>query len=372
MSKPRVVCDANPMCFGSSSALLAIVDHLDAHTTALAHGVTAELLGVDPAVDEVLDVDVKDSRAVGEVLRERRFDAALVVSNQANVAAYAAAGLPVFFVDILYWYGARKNQTVWRLAYRTFVQAFPGVVERVAGGETPGRPVVVGPLVRRIPVGSARHGTLVNIGGARSRFVVPGQNSPYVELVCRWMEAMQQDLPAGPIDVACGVDAVRVARSVVTTERIAAATLAQPAFLARLGSAALYLTAPGLNAVFEGLLAGSEMVILPPQNATQVLQLAHYEAAGLVPPGLNLDALVPGFEVPERVGDEAELTRDVLGALAVVARSEAANQHITDHLRHQIRTSSQRTAARRDFLGSLGPLGGPAVAGEIAAWWAAL
>ncbi|MEC9400146.1 MAG: hypothetical protein VX475_21150, partial [Myxococcota bacterium] len=97
----RLLCDSNPMCYGSSSALLSILEHVDAHVTALASGITLELLSTDPGVDEMLEVEVKSPEEVSRAIEGRSFDAVLVVSNQSNIEVYASRGIPIFFVDIL-------------------------------------------------------------------------------------------------------------------------------------------------------------------------------------------------------------------------------------------------------------------------------
>ena len=142
-------------------------------------------------------------------------------------------------------------------------------------------------------------------------------------------------------------------------------------FRGRLAASEVLLTAPGLNAVFEALADDRPLVFLPPQNATQVLQLARYERAGIVRPGLNLTDLVPGMERVERVGDEAAYTRAVLDAIAEVAASARLREVVASHVRGQLRTvrSPEAAAARRAFRDGLGVAGGPSVARAIHAWW---
>lgn len=369
----RLLCEANPMAYGSSSALLSILDHLDADVTALVRDVTGEMLGRDPAIGRAVTVDVKDPAAVASALEGLTADAVLVVSNLANVAAYHARGIPVFFVDILYWYSAQKRHPVWDLAERTYAQAFPGVAERLREERHARPPTVVGPLIRPVPSVAREHvGTLVNLGGVRSRFIDANDASPFLALICSVLGAVQPQLPQGPLTVAAGEDAARHARS-WGLPAVDARSLAQREYLERLGEAALVLTAPGLNAVFEALEAERPMVFLPPQNATQVLQLARYEDAGLVPRGLNLTELVPALDRVERVADEGAYTRAVLEALGTVTRSPSLVRWVVAHVTRQIEGvhDPARVGARAAFRASLGPLGGPTIARDIERWWSA-
>ncbi|WP_233561319.1 hypothetical protein [Sorangium cellulosum] len=367
--RPRLLCDANPMAYGSSSALLAILEHVDAEAVALVRDVTAELLGADPAITRTIAVDVKDPDAVARALEGEHFDAALVVSNLANIEVYRRRGLPIFFVDILYWYSARKDHAVWTAAQRGYAQAFPGVRERVEALPPAVRPVVVGPLIRTMPPRSkAPQGTLINLGGVRSRFIDPGRAPMFLEWVARILHEVEPLLPPGPILIAAGSDACAVLGPILPP-RAKAVSLPQPAYLQALADAALFLTAPGLNAVFEALWLDVPVVFLPPQNATQVLQLARYEAVELVPPGINLPGLVPALDLPERIDDEGAYTERVLAALRTALRSGAVLEAAARHVAMQIREVASREAARRRFRSSLGAPGGAAIASDIHRFW---
>jgi hypothetical protein len=185
-AKMRLLCDANPMAYGSSSALLAILDHLDAEVIALVRDVSGELLGADPAVTRTIAVDVKNPDAVARAIATEIFDAVLVVSNLSNIEVYRRACKPIFFVDILYWYGARKGRAVWSVAERTYAQMFPGVREQIERLPAEWRPTIVGPLIRDMPPRShAPRDTLVNLGGVRSRFIDPDHASMFLVCVAR-------------------------------------------------------------------------------------------------------------------------------------------------------------------------------------------
>lgn len=363
----KLLCDTNPMCYGSSATLLAILDHIEADTTVLTEGVTSEILSGDSNVDRTVATQLKNPEEVFRKIGHEDFDAVLVVNNQSNIEAYVDRGWPVFYVDILFWYGREKaSKPVWRLATRAFVQSFPGVLERTSTMSASERPQIVGPIVRRPPV-RERRGTLVNIGGARSRFVLPGRNSHYTALVCSSIEALSGLLPCGPVDIAAGREAVESMVGWAPPPGFRIGTFDNITYLQRLGSAALCVTAPGLNAVFEGLYSGADMVFLPPQNASQVLQLAAYEKAGIVAPGLNLDALVGDFTVPDDVTEEGELTLAVLGALERLGKGRA----VVEHLRTQLSEQETRRAAREAFMRSLGEPGGSSIGRAIMDWYVA-
>lgn len=367
-----LVCDTNPMCYGSSTALLCILDPLreelggDVHVTAMVHGVTREVLSEDRSVDAALEVDVKSPSDVERALSNRAIDAALVVSNQSSIEVYRRLGIPLFFVDILYWFGLAKTGPVWRMAEQTFAQNFPGVQERARQADPP--PTVVGPLLRDLPPAAARRrGTLVALGGGRSRWVLPGVNSHYATSVADWVVRLSS-LPE-PITLAAGREALAsIPREHPIRRRADLVTLPHLDYLARLASSELLLTAPGLNAVFEGLYSATPTATLPPQNASQVAQLQRYEQAGIFPSGLNLPAL--DAELPESWAAESEAvqTQLVLESLRRIARP-ARRDLIVDTLARQIATLPTREHLVREFCRSLGPPGGHEVARALASWW---
>lgn len=368
MRKMTILCDTNPMCYGSSTAALCILSRLDAHVHAIAMDSSMEVMTSSPHVDHVIELDVKDPNSLRAVDLEQ-YDAALVVSNQSNVAYYHERGLPVFYVDILYWFGRSKRQPVWSFAQQTFVQNFPGVAARIE--QAPRPPQLVGPLIE--PPAAAQtsgspEGTFVNLGGGRSRWVIPGENTWFSQQVVRWLSQARERLPQ-PITIATGAQAAHVARQVIPPDMdIHVVTLPHDRCLEHIRRAKCYITTPGLNAVFEGIALGQSALFLPPQNATQVLQLRRYEEAGLVAPGLNLDVLDADFTMAH-LHDEARLTPAVLESLERLrARADTAAR-VVRHLTDQLSTSKARGIKQRQFMRQLGPPGGQQVAQAIEQWW---
>ena len=348
--------------------MLSILEHVDAISTALVRDVTAELLARDKAVNEVIHVENKSPAAVRDVVDLSQYDAVLVVSNQSNIELYAERGLPIFFVDVLYWCGARKNQPVWDLAEHSFIQQFPGVEERVEHQGYRKPPVVVGPLIRNASSQEVNgSGTLIQIGGARSRWIRPGENSEFPRMVIDWLRHKDLKLPR-PWTFAGGREAVKVARQHPLADDIEVVSYPYNEFLSKLKGSEVYVTTPGQGAVFEGLRTDIDMLFLPPQNATQVLQLQIYEQAGLVMPGINLMALDPDFDLSLLDATEDRLTPEVLQSLRRIDTPEIADV-VGRHLQEQYKKLSTVRSARCEFASFLGAPGGSVVADALSRWW---
>lgn len=364
----QLLCDSNPMAYGSTAAMLAVLDHTGAHHTAMAGSITQELLAQDPAVHELVQVDNKRVEQVAALLDQRTFDAALVVSNRSNLELYRSRALPVFFLDILFWYGDDKTHSVWDTAVEAFAQDFPGVRERIDSMRLERPPTVVGAVIRRPTPGEPIGRALVNLGGVRSRFIDAERSKTFLSIVRATLDGIDHALPAGEIDVACGTDAARWL-STQLPARYRPRTLHAAEMTRLMSNASIVITTPGLNAVLEGLVAKRPMAFLLPQNASQVFQLARYESAGIVQEGLNLPALL-GLAFPEQLGDEQAYSHRILEELAKIEQSPSHTNSVVEHVLAQI--SDQRSqglcAARERFAAQFCGDGASAIGQAIRRW----
>lgn len=370
MSLLRLLCDTNPMAYGSTASLAAILARLDvsAEPIVMARDVSLELMRhVGPGV-RVIEVNVKDPSAVASVLAREKPDAAVVISNLSNLRAYEDAGVPVFFVDVLFWYGEHKDESRWAHFEEGFALDFPGVAERVRALGWRKPVTIVGPLLRDLPARAGEpHGTLVNLGGVRSVFMTPERARAGLMVIANILRAIQPELPRGDIFVATGGDAATLIRPLLPTS-MSVGVLSPTDYDAMLQGSALLLTLPGLNAVLEGMAAGVPLAFLPALNASQCLQLRRYQQAGVGASGIELDRFVE-LVIPERVADEQALTVEVIAALERIAASPDSLRDMAGAVRVQLPTAPQLTDRRRAFVDTLGAPGAPLIADAIARWW---
>ena len=366
----RLLCDPNPMAYGSTATLAAILAELKQSTEVVALGrdVSLELMRLAAPGARLIDVDVKDPGAVAPVVARERPDAALVISNHANLRAYQAAGVPVFFVDVLFWYGERKDESLWASFAEGFAMDFPGVRERVQALGWAKPPTIIGPLLRQLPAGlSQRSGTLVNLGGVRSVFMSPERMRAGVGLVARVLWSIQPALPAGEVVVATGTDAAEMLRPLLPAS-MRVASLSPAEYDVALHRCALMITVPGVNAVLEGMAAEAPLVFLPALNASQCLQLQRYQRAGVGASGIELDRFTK-LDIPERVTDERELTVEVVAALEQIEASADLAKRMAEAVEAQIAHAPAFVPMRRAFVDALGPPGAPTIARALSRWW---
>ncbi|WP_224370316.1 hypothetical protein [Hyalangium versicolor] len=373
-ARPHIVCDPNPFCYGSISALRAVARELpEARFTVLATGPTREQC--DPATfSQVLACDVKAPESVARhapVLASA--DLYLAISNNTNIPLALELGLPVVFIDILFWMKRRLTPAM-RHARSYIIENFPGVSETVRRYEPEMvRPRVVGPLIappslRERAVRSPR--LLVNYGGAQSPDILPGRNTCYPSSMTRLIRELLPKAGWAPaaVIIAAGAQAVSSIHEHGAEGGLRVETFPQEQYLDLLAGASQFLTAPGLNAPFEGFSQGVPTSFLPPQNLTQVFQLEVYQEHGLAPRGLNLTELYPDVPISSQA-PESEGTARVLELVSRFDADPSARSLVSERVIAQLRREpselKRHVEAQRSFLELLGPPGGAEAAAEI-------
>ena len=299
----RLVCDANPFCIGSTSTLLAVLEQLpEAQATVLGTGPTLDLCAEIPH----RECNVRDPSAL-KAHRDllETADAYVAFSNNTNIPQVVERGLRLIFVDIHY--AMKRRQTPAMEHAATYViERHPGVAAALQR-YTPSHPRLVGPLISStLPKPSEQRPLLVNLGGASSPDLQPGENTHYPQRMVDLISRMASVLGMPEVLVAMGS---RAAGAVQSRAHVRPCTLSRKDYLSTLASSRLLLTAPGLNAPLEGFRHRIPVCFLPPQNLTQVVHLQTYVDAGLAPSGLNLTELLPDVIIdpgqPEYMGTAA-------------------------------------------------------------------
>ncbi|WP_160174515.1 hypothetical protein [Archangium violaceum] len=300
-------------------------------------------------------------------------DLYLSISNNANIDLALALGLPLVFVDILFWMKRRVTPAM-RQARSYIIENFPGVAGTLSRyGHEIARPRVVGPLISPQPSLKTRRSTshlLVNYGGAHSPDIVPGKNTCYPSSMTRLVRELLPEVgwSEESVTIAAGARAVERIRKDGAEGLLRVETLPQERYLELLAASRQFLTAPGLNAPFEAFALGVPTSFLPPQNLTQVCQLPVYQEHGLAPRGLNLLELYPEYPIDPQA-PEADGTARVLDLLARFDTDPRARETVRMCVATQLRRSplelERQLMAQQDFLRVLGPPGGEEAAAEI-------
>lgn len=297
----KILCESNPMCYGSSTVLLSIIEQLYLETVCLAFGVAKEVL--KNGKSEIIEVNNKSSKDVEAAIKEINFDCVLVVSNTSNLALYKALKKKIYFVHIHFFY-PNANTELLSLVDVLFVQKFWNLQQSNSA-------IQVGPLIKKTKQGSQKKDTiLINLGGGESTFIKPGVNSDYGRQMLNLVLKLKPRFENKDFVICGGTKIIETIKTIAFENNIKAITLSNDDYLKLLDRAEILISSPGLNAIFEAMYRNIPIVFLPPQNVSQIYQLKEYENAKLAIRGLNLN-------LPNSSLSEEEQTKEFLKEMAL-------------------------------------------------------
>lgn len=292
----KILCESNPMCYGSSTVLLSIIEQLDIPATCLAYGVAMEILQGGKL--EIIEVNNKSSIDVETAIKEIDFESVLVVSNTSNLALYKSLNKKIYFVHIHFFY-PNANAELLKLVDILFIQKFWNLRQSNSA-------IQVGALIKS-PKQTCQKKSLilVNLGGGESRFIQPGVNSDYGQKMLRLFIQLKHHFENIEVVFCGGTRIIETIKVSALGNNIKALSLSNDDYLQLLDEAEILISSPGLNAIFEAMYRKIPIIFLPPQNVSQVYQLNEYENAGIAIKGLNLT-------LPNSTLTEEEQTKEFL------------------------------------------------------------
>jgi hypothetical protein len=364
--KINLLCDTNQMAYGSSSALLAILEYLPSINTAFVWGVTEKILKSSEFINEIIKINNKDENLIKKNVDLRKFDAVLVISNTANLNTYLDFGIPVFYVDIHFWYPSNKKHRIWQEAKQCFVERY--FKDDI---QLPNNSIEVGPIISLIKKNTRiNKQILVNIGGGANRFIKPGINSKYINIVLQLLNQIRKEKEFENYDfiIAGGQASINSIKNCTVAKGFILKSFNKKEFLKILSGVEYFFTSPGQYATFEGLYLEKKIIFLPPQNASQIIQIDILENVGLIKKGINLSDYYSHFRsLGNNSINEQELTNEVLIALEELENNSEVKTKIISHLREQIINTSKSSyfQEQKKFIDILGLPGAETIANEI-------
>lgn len=339
----RLLCESNPMCYGSSTVLLSIMENLCMNTVCLAFGVAKEVL--KNGKSEMIEVNNKSSIDVENAIKEIDFDSVLVVSNTSNLPLYKTLKKKIYFVHIHFFF-PNANTELLNLVEVLFIQKFWDLKQS-------NKAIQVGPLIK-YPKQTIQKKKiiLVNFGGGESTFIQPGVNSDYGRQMLNLIIQLKPHFENKEIIVCGGTKIIDTIKVDATKNNIKVSTLSNDDYLNLLDKAEIVISSPGLNAIFEAMYRNIPILFLPPQNVSQVYQLNEYEKAEIAVKGLNLT--LPNSALPEEKQTEEFLEEmsSKYNKTYVVSKQMSCLQA---QLRY-IKTPEyqQKVQLAKEFLGEIG------------------
>lgn len=365
-NKIKLLCDTNQMAYGSSSALLAILEYMPSFNTAFTWGVTEKILTGSKLIDETIKINNKDAKLIKKSVDFSKFDAVLVMSNATNLNTYLDLEIAVFYVDIHFWYPSDKSHRVWQEAKQCFIERY--FIDKI---KLPNNSIEVGPIIS-LPKENykVKKQALINIGGGANQFISPGVNSRYINIVVELILQLKAEkvFENYKFILAGGEASINSVKKHKYSKEFILKSYSKNEFLETLSKSEYLFTSPGQYATFEGLYLEKKMILLPPQNASQIIQISILENAGLVKNGLNLTDYFPDFKsLNNRHVNEGELTKEVLNAIDKLENDSISKSKIVAHLIEQVELTLKPTYLKnqKTYADILGLPGAEPIAAHI-------
>lgn len=304
MSRPLVLFDAAPFCFGPASTLQVVLDELlgsDLDLVLLSSGTTAEFMANYDAqcVQVACDTEDLDQLARHHALFQK---CALFVSNTNPVSARYAVevGAPVLYLDTLFWMWDEIDPAIAQSAIYV-AQSFRGIEEnrwRIGRDISDFR--IVGPLVRPGRPRARKGECLVSYGGMSSKLTIPGVTNRYAWVMTRLLLSAFERAPAFDKYVFRG--SARVMEALAREfgdSRCEFGFAPRAQHVEEMATARNVLLSPGLTGAYEALASEAPTWLLPPQNYSQQLQ-AEVFLNSEAPPfqGRHWRHIYPDFDLP--------------------------------------------------------------------------
>ncbi|MBV8978998.1 MAG: radical SAM protein [Alphaproteobacteria bacterium] len=283
-SRPVVILQAAPFCYGPASTSLAVAKELRKHEIALvwlAEGTSEELLLRDQNGDHIVHFSMQNEqhrRRWSYLIEEAD---AVLVNTDPEFAEYALELNPrTLYLDILYWMWHELPPVATRTA-RYIYEDFAHTDEQQTRIGLPANALRVGPLIdlmSQTPVQAPKQDHLVvSLGGLHR----PDSGSR--DLLVQYEQAVRTSLLEA-LAASSDFSEVYLAGGGDSSETtgpngipIHAGCLGRDEYLHRLATAKAAVLAPGLTGFYEAATYGTPSFYLPPHNYSQYLQLEVYK-----------------------------------------------------------------------------------------------
>jgi len=371
----RIICDADPFCYGPAATLLAVVKQL------LHSGHSLTFIGTGTALElarrqEGMAVMPCDTGSTADCLRAIKnlggADLFLSVLGDASVRAANELEIPVAYIDVLFWAWPSAQESHLRDADLYFVENDFEAEEKLNQiGAVIRNPILVGPIIDTSYRGieERNNDLLVTYGGVDSPSTRAGIDTRYhLILTGLLFEALRSVNPFDQIWVAAGGRAIEDLTRYFGAGAAQFVSLSHDDFLRRLATSRCLLTQPGLSTPLEAFAYETPAFFIPPMNYTQVLQMRRFGAEGAAPYQLSWDTLDPSHLIPEGLPEPSGIA-EVLKCISILERNNEwrgrVRASISDFISLPPSLLATVTAQQSSFFKALGADGSSTVAAVI-------
>lgn len=353
---PRILCDAVPFCFGPTSKMISVAEHLKGENTQillLASGTSKEL-GSKSKLFRVIDCN-SERQAELEKHRELFKKADLFVTVMNPVSAKFAQKLkkPTIYIDSLFWMWDKIPNHLYDVD-KYFIQNFYNSQKTLQKYTKIKNAEIVGPIIDDSkPIEKNKHEYIVvNFGGMESTLIKIGKNSSYPLTVGKIIEEVLTK--ANQKAYFCGNDKVLKKFLNTNSKNIIISGRNHKDFLELLRKSKLLITVPGLTTTFEAFYYETPVAFLPPQNYSQLLNLDIFRKKNLAKNSFQWSDIYPHIKIQPGENEKKSVEK-VLKCIKKFESDKTAQKKFRNYLTNLIQLErSNSTIKQKQYLNSLG------------------
>jgi len=316
MTKIRtIICDPEPFCFGPSADILGIAKELSklkhVRVIVLATKKVEPVFKHEPKLKVVLMEYPKDNEKLKELVASA--NAYVTATNNTNLATIKCAGIktPVVYLDSLFWYWGNeksffsKNQLDVDLYLACNYFNTSEIVKKQKKKFKNLK--IIPPIISSDVTPLVRDQLFVNFGGLTSRFTSIKDATLFVDLICKiFFHNLRLQERFDRVIVSGNDYAMKKMQEINTANNIEFLSVNHDKFIEILGESKLFLTNPGIHALYEGFASKTPTMGFFPSNLTQALQLKHISKEMPLLPVLDWSIIDPNYSKKMKSGLEYE------------------------------------------------------------------
>lgn len=361
----KIVAEASPYCFGSTSVLLSIAKQLSEE-----HSIS---IICDKIVSKQFHShkELFDSIRVEEFSDEKKYsknedliknaDLYISVMNWIGLKKIKELDKKFVYIDILFW----KNDAVtysMKNADYYLLESYPNVKKDLRKFSSKiNNPIIVNPLfdrgIKNEPNGKENK-VMVNLGGGESPLIKPNKNSRYGELILKILKELDYGgmfSKYNEINICSGRKRIEELKDVSDIfPKPNFKSLPHKEYIDELSKSKIFLTSPGLNGPYEGFYLDIPTFFLPPQNLTQIFHLKDYIEYGLAPKEISYKKYFPDFDINKQFDEEREISR-VLNKIDEVIEKEEIIKNISEVILQDFKSKNfnEKIGLQKKYLDDL-------------------
>lgn len=313
--KKTILCDAKAFCFGPISKLLTVSERLhEKYNIIFLVSRTSKMLSIHAHADQIIECDtenIEELKDQAEVFKKA--DLFINIMNPISAKFAAEIGLPIVEIDSLFWMWENISEDLLNSKIY-FIQDFEGVKEQLEKfSKKMFNPVLVGPIVKNVPLGIERKNKLlVNLGGMESSIIKVGINTDYPFVIIKLLNDLLAKFNGFDEIVCAGnEDIINEMKKRMPNGPIEFKFFEHDEFLSQIAESKMIISTPGLTTAFEAFNSKTPIFFLPPQNYSQYWNLESFILKGVADGSINWNQLYPQCNIikneEQKVGIEKVL-----------------------------------------------------------------